>query len=75
MCCSFHSVQSTYCFFLFFVIQFYLSGNCFAQQENLATQIQALRFLQDSARIDCLNQLSYYYITIEKKIQQAIMPF
>lgn len=64
---SFHKVSSKYYSPLFFIIHFFLSLNCFAQNENIATQRQTLHALQRSAGIDSLNQLSYYYITDEKK--------
>ncbi len=63
---SFYSVQAAG-FFLFFVLQFPISPDCFAQNEAAATLNQTLHSLRDSARIDCLNQLSYHYITTEKK--------
>jgi tetratricopeptide (TPR) repeat protein len=67
MCLSFHSGQSKDFCFLFFAVQFSLSAICFAEKENPAISKQTLPFLHDSARIDCLNQLSYFYITAEKK--------
>ena len=46
---------------LFFFIQIFFCATCFAQKERIASLTKALPALKDSARIDCLNELSEAY--------------
>lgn len=64
---SFHNGQSKDFCFLFVIVQLLVSAICYGQKENPVTSKQTLPFLHDSARIDYLNHLSYYYITVGKK--------
>lgn len=65
MSCSWHSAQPKNACLLFLAVLFFLTG--VAQPQDAASLKSALRPLQDSARIDRLNQLGYHYITAEKK--------
>lgn len=65
-------MQSFFCdhrfkaFCVFFSI-FFTTFCCFAQQQKIDSLKKILLRLKDTARIDCLNQLSYEYIQLDKE--------
>lgn len=62
-----HSTPSTYCWLLLLVVQAALYTASFAQQGYSDHRSPMLSSSRDSARVDYLNHLSYYYITKERK--------
>lgn len=54
-------------YLLLFFIYPLVCTNCFAQSPKIDSLYKLLRNYKDSARVDCLNELSSHYILLEKK--------
>ena len=54
-------------YIIFFIAQLFSVVVCFPQSEKIDSLLKVLPSLKDSARIDCLNALSYEYILSGKK--------
>jgi hypothetical protein len=65
--------SNTYCLFFFAAWQL-LSLASFAQRENIDSLKKVLPALKDTARIDCLNELSVQYILAEVRMGHFCTP-
>src|SRR5688500_8224017 len=60
---------------LFFITQILLCVICLAQREKIDSLKKILPSLHDSARIDCLNDLGFNYITLDYNTRDYTFPY